>query len=203
MVSAPLTDQQIANVAKASGWTSTSEIAIAVAVALAESGGRPEATHVNSNGSTDYGLWQVNSIHGFDPNRLLTPTGNGSAAHQVYSEAGNKWTPWSTYKSGAYLAFLARGRAVAGSASAGGSVNDPPIDRPIPGVSSLSDLYSSITSLANWVSNANNWRRVGLFILGAILLTYGLFKVTGNNQLSPTTKAVAKAATTVAVKAAK
>src|SRR4051812_48178503 len=35
----------------------------AIAVALAESGGNDQAMHKNSNGSTDFGLWQINSVH--------------------------------------------------------------------------------------------------------------------------------------------
>lgn len=35
----------------------------AIAVALAESGGNTGATNKNQNGSSDYGLWQINSIH--------------------------------------------------------------------------------------------------------------------------------------------
>ncbi|WP_321816723.1 MULTISPECIES: lytic transglycosylase domain-containing protein [unclassified Paraburkholderia] len=33
------------------------------AIAIVESGGRPNVTNVNSNGSVDYGMMQINSIH--------------------------------------------------------------------------------------------------------------------------------------------
>ncbi|MGI8680922.1 MAG: transglycosylase SLT domain-containing protein, partial [Mycobacteriales bacterium] len=39
------------------------ELVTAVAVAGAESGWNPSATHVNSNGSIDRGEWQINSVH--------------------------------------------------------------------------------------------------------------------------------------------
>jgi lysozyme-related protein Hpa2 len=33
------------------------------AIAIVESGGRPDATNTNGNGSVDYGMMQINSIH--------------------------------------------------------------------------------------------------------------------------------------------
>lgn len=180
-----ISDQQIANCAKAGGWTTDAEIAIAVAVALAESGGNSEATHVNKNGSTDYGLWQVNSIHGFPVGDLLNGPGNAIFAHRVYLSQG--WKAWTTYKSGAYLAYLARGRAVAPNASASGAVTDPETHREIdiPGVSEFIDFIKFITS-------GHNWARIGFFVLGGMLLLIGLMQMTGHKP-SEVGKTVAKA----------
>ena len=50
-----VTPQQIAGYAIAAGFP-PDQIATAVAVALAESGGETTATNKNSNGSIDYGL---------------------------------------------------------------------------------------------------------------------------------------------------
>jgi hypothetical protein len=72
---------------------------IAAAFALAESGGDPTATHVNSNGSQDVGLWQINTTHG----ALATadPLGNAKSAIQI-SNNGSNWRPWCTaYTDGA------------------------------------------------------------------------------------------------------
>lgn len=72
---------------------------IAAAFALAESGGDPTATHVNSNKSQDVGLWQINTTHG----ALATadPLGNAKAAIQI-SNNGQNWRPWCTaYTDGA------------------------------------------------------------------------------------------------------
>ena len=86
-----------------------SQVAIAVAVALAESAGDPKATNHNTNGSVDFGLWQINTVHG----ALLTtgawclPADNAAMAHTVWTRAGGSWTPWATYNSGSYLAHLA------------------------------------------------------------------------------------------------
>ena len=71
----------------------------AAEIARAESGGQQNATDNNTNGSTDRGYWQVNSIHG----ALSTydPAGNARAAVQI-SHDGQDWSPWVTYQTGAY-----------------------------------------------------------------------------------------------------
>lgn len=80
-----------------------------VAIVQAESGGNPAATNHNTNGSTDYGLWQINSVH----SSLLShgvwndPQSNTNMAYQVWKSAGGSWSPWSTYNSGAYQKYMA------------------------------------------------------------------------------------------------
>lgn len=73
--------------------------AMAAAIAMAESGGNPNSTDDDSNGTADRGLWQINSTHGslssYDP---LT---NARAAVQL-SNNGTTWRPWCTaYSDGA------------------------------------------------------------------------------------------------------
>jgi hypothetical protein len=76
---------------------------MAAAIALAESAGNPNAENHNTNGSTDRGLWQVNSIWG--ALSTFSPTGNARAAIAI-SKNGTNWSPWTTYKTGAYQQFL-------------------------------------------------------------------------------------------------
>lgn len=115
-----LTDQQIANVAELSGWRGN-DLIIAIAVVFPESGGRSDAVSPpNKNGSRDYGLWQVNSVHGFPTKELLTAVGNGKDAHLVWTWQG--WNAWTTYRDGAYRPYLARATAAAGGAGIGGDV---------------------------------------------------------------------------------
>lgn len=77
---------------------------VAVAVALAESGGRPGATNTsNSNGSVDRGLFQVNSVHGHHSTFDLSA--NVAYAVQL-SHAGHDWSPWVAYTTGAYRRYL-------------------------------------------------------------------------------------------------
>lgn len=84
-------------------------LVIAVAVAIAESGGDARATNRNSNGSVDYGLWQINSIHrasGFDPSQAFEPHYNARWAYKI-SKNGTNWSPWVAFKNGRYKQFLA------------------------------------------------------------------------------------------------
>lgn len=88
-------------------------LVIAVAVAGAESGWNPSATHVNTNGSTDYGEWQINSIHAaiLRAGTWSNVNDNAIMAHKVWAAAGNSWTPWATYNSGSYQNFMTQARA--------------------------------------------------------------------------------------------
>lgn len=67
----------------------------AVAVVLAESGGRTDAV----SPSADYGLWQINQIHlrelGYTEQQLFDPNNNAWAAIQI-SGNGTNWGPWCT-----------------------------------------------------------------------------------------------------------
>lgn len=92
----------------------------AAAIAQAESGGcqyakagptddRPveECTYRETTSEDSYGLWQINrDAHPqFTPGSLYTPAGNAAAAVEV-SQAGLDFQPWTTFKDGAYLAYL-------------------------------------------------------------------------------------------------
>lgn len=67
--------------------------AMAAAIAMAESGGNPNATNNNGNGSIDRGLWQVNSVHGSQS--TYDPVANARAAIEI-SNNGTTWRPWCT-----------------------------------------------------------------------------------------------------------
>lgn len=76
---------------------------IAAAIAMAESGGNSTATCVDSNGSVDRGLWQINSVHGSQS--TYDPMGNARAAISI-SNNGANFSAWTTYTSGAYQRFM-------------------------------------------------------------------------------------------------
>jgi hypothetical protein len=84
---------------------------------MAESGGHSRSHNTNaSTGDNSYGLFQINMIGTMGPNRrkqfnlksndqLFDPLTNARAAYAI-SNHGTNWTPWSTYKSGAYKKYL-------------------------------------------------------------------------------------------------
>lgn len=107
--------EAIAQLAQRAGWRGR-HITLATAVALAESSGNPSATNANTNGSTDYGLWQVNDVHrssGFNPARGLEPLYNARQAHAVWERADGSWTPWVTFNEGLHLRFMPAARRAA------------------------------------------------------------------------------------------
>ncbi len=101
---------QIAVAARQAGFTGQ-DLIIAVAVALAESGGNAHAIgDVTIGGS--FGLWQIFCMAHPD---LIPPSDPDSVAwHDPYQNArfayevsgGHNWRPWSTYKHGTYLAHM-------------------------------------------------------------------------------------------------
>lgn len=107
-----LTASQIADLARNAGF-SGADLATAVAVALAESGGNVYAYNAETQAGTpqskgSYGLWQIyRQAHPeFDAWDLNDPQQNAKAAFAVYRSAGNSFHPWSTFKNGKYSAHL-------------------------------------------------------------------------------------------------
>lgn len=78
---------------------------------MAESGGvaSKDNAGLNPDGSTDYGLMQINSVHadmvGGDLEALRDPATNIKIAYSL-SHNGTDWTAWSTYNNGAYRKWL-------------------------------------------------------------------------------------------------
>ncbi|MGV9002382.1 MAG: transglycosylase SLT domain-containing protein [Candidatus Saccharimonadaceae bacterium] len=91
------------------------DVATARAICMAESGGDSTAdnTGLNSDGSNDKGLMQINSIHTpqlIGDTERFDPAQNVKAAYAIYKGAekrsGNGWTAWSSYNSGKYVKYL-------------------------------------------------------------------------------------------------
>jgi peptidoglycan hydrolase CwlO-like protein len=117
-----LNAEQIARVARQAGFTGDN-LVIAVAVALAESGGNAAAVGDVSIGGS-FGLWQVycvahpNLIPPWDPDSVAwyDPAQNARWAYKI--SGGSNWRPWSTYKHGTYLKHMAAAEAAAAGLTA-------------------------------------------------------------------------------------
>jgi hypothetical protein len=82
---------------------------IALAVQRAENPrGTCEIYHYNSDGTLDWGYFQINTVHlkrvGVNLRDLLDCKANIDFAYQLYTERG--FQPWTTFNSGAYRQFL-------------------------------------------------------------------------------------------------
>ncbi|OLF17481.1 transglycosylase SLT domain-containing protein [Actinophytocola xanthii] len=94
----------------------------AVAVALAESGGRTRA-HNDTPPDDSYGLWQINMIGALGRERrdqldldadrdLFDPAANARAAFAI-SEGGESFRPWTTFTTGRHERYLDQARRAA------------------------------------------------------------------------------------------
>lgn len=104
-----LTSSQILTLIQKVGFPAADQ-AIMVAIAFAESGGNTQALNTsNSNGSSDRGLFQINSIHGYNATSLMDGEFNARAALDIYRTQGLE--AWSAYNNGSYLKHLDAARA--------------------------------------------------------------------------------------------
>jgi hypothetical protein len=83
---------------------------VALAIQRAENPqGKCEIYHYNTDGTLDWGYFQINTVHlkrpGLNLRDLLDCKANIDFAYQLYRERGG-FTPWSTYNSGRYRSFL-------------------------------------------------------------------------------------------------
>lgn len=82
---------------------------IAAAIGLAESNGCSVAQNPNDNGGTQtsWGIWQISDgTHSEPVPNIYNPAVNAQQAVAKYSGAGDSFSPWGTYNSGAYKGFL-------------------------------------------------------------------------------------------------
>lgn len=192
-------DKDLANAAARAGFAGD-DVMIAVAVALAESGGRADVVSVTG----DYGPWQINNpAHPelFGANAWWDLGTNAAMARKVFTQAGNTWRPWSTYNSGKWQLYKGRGAAALIGMTLGPNIipGDPlgSIGATVgDGLSNAgqvaTDATGAITQLGNavksiagalfkaaaWTSSPDNWMRVGQVIVGGGLVIGALVVVT-------------------------
>lgn len=93
------------------------EFVTAFAVAMAESGGRPDAYNGNTrSGDQSYGLFQINMKGRLGPARrahfglasnddLYDPVTNAKVAFEM-SNGGTNWYPWGAFRNKSYRRYL-------------------------------------------------------------------------------------------------
>lgn len=163
---AALSDSQLASVVKQAGFPASSW-PTAIAIILAESGGNPNATHKNLNGSTDYGLFQINSVHGslLQQGSWSDPVANARMGLAVSSN-GSNWKPWTTFNTGAYRLFLPRASNASGS----------PVTPISPDIQQVS---SPVASTFGAIFDPHSYYRIGMFLFGTLLVLMSVESATG------------------------
>jgi hypothetical protein len=163
-----------------------SELQVAVAVALAESGGDSQAVN-DSSGAT--GLWQ--GYPGSDA--LLDPERNAQMAWTKYTGAGYSFRPWSAFNSRAYVTKL----PAAFIAVKGTHRDRPFITRPSawPGVQDVidftGDVGHDVAAFFGFITSGSTWLRLGEVLGGAVLLLFALYLLISKTTVGKDLKSVA------------
>ena len=81
---------------------------IALGIVASESNFNTEAWNINSNGTIDIGIWQINSVHfskeGCSIRDALDPIRATDCAHRIFEESG--WQSWTVFNNGAFSGHL-------------------------------------------------------------------------------------------------
>lgn len=162
-----LTAAQLYDLARGAGLSATAAV-VAAAVALAESGGNPDAVGdvgiQTDKWGPSIGLWQIRSLkadHGTgrtrDASRLADPTFNARSMAEI-SGAGSNWRPWSVFVSGRYRQYLDSVTTAADQPrhpradNASGSVENPETNTGGP-LGGLVDALNPFAAFDNWQSD--------------------------------------------------
>lgn len=153
------------------------DVNIAVAVALAESGGNPNA-HNSTPPDDSYGLWQINMLGALGPARrkqfgissnqeLFDPAKNARAAYAIWRSSG--WNAWTTYTRGTYKKYMDQ----VSNGSIPGAVSD--VKEAASGINPMAGVTSAINAVGQNIfkgtaSALGILVAVVLLVLGIVLL---------------------------------
>lgn len=163
-----MTVAQIAQIARDAGF-SENQIPTVVAIALAESGGNPQAHRkpsVPPHRDDSYGLWQINMLGDMGRDRLkkyglrsnedlFNPAVNAKVAYLM--SGGSNFRAWSTYKHGNYknkLPFVKKqlqdekSKKSGGQGGGSGSMNQS--------IKPVNKSYSKISSSTSYTEDATS-----------------------------------------------
>lgn len=202
------------------GFTGADTVATAVAVALAESGGKSDATNINADKwhSIDRGLWQINSHWHpeVSPAQAFDAVSCAKAAATI-SHGGTNWSAGSSTRNGAAQAQMGRAaKAVADyrSTNPGAFTGNAKIlgnlkalggstyTAPTSWTDSVVAIGTGFTAAAHWLSDSHNWIRILEVVGGSAALLIGLNMIASSGVGGPV-GAVASGTTKVTKAAAK
>lgn len=198
----------VARAAHAAGFPD-SQLVTAVAIAWAESSFDETASHRNSNGSVDYGLWQINTVHGYpelQSGAWRDPAVNAQLAYRVYTAQG--WNAWSTHKPTdpvgytryqtaipAAVAYVTQafgpGVAAAGAAGSAGGLVDSATGSAGDVISSAADIAKEPLAVLHWLEQPGTWQRIAKVGIGTALVVGGVYLLTRVQILEPAGEKVA------------
>jgi Lysozyme like domain len=175
----------VAGWARNAGW-SGKDLIVAVAVALAESGGNPNALgdkglvgQSAGNGQhwgPSVGLWQIRSIQEEtgkgtlrDERALVDPQSNANHAHAIWQQSG--WGPWSTHNNQSYLLWMPTATAAVGVAGTSSAAADA--------TSAVTSSASATLSVAEEPIKVLKWLTDPGTVMRAVKLAVGVGLILG------------------------
>ncbi len=180
-------DLEIGAAAAKAGW-SKKDLPVAIAVALAESGGNTSA-HATS-GEDSRGAWQINvrahpELATLD---LYNLNVNAQAAYGIWKKSG--WGPWSAHNNGSYLLYMGRGAAAAAVTNIGAAVTGGVADAAgaIPGV----DQAKVVAGFLSDLQNPAIWQRILKVVIGGALIMVGGFLIVQTQMAAPLASQIKK-----------
>lgn len=205
-----LSDEVLAGLVHSVGFSTTRthkggirEDVTAVAIILAESGGNPWA-HNDCPATRDdsYGLFQINMYGDLKAERaklynldstwnLFEPKKNAEVAYDLFKRRGNTFGDWSTYNSGSYLKYVARASKAVQAPSPDLPTLEGFLERNAP------DPVKGVADALAFVTDSENWKRLGLFVAGGIAIIVGVMLWA---KESPTVRSAVSTATSVATR---
>lgn len=182
--------KQIEAFARAAGFRGAGLVYMPV-IALAESGGDSDARGpkegTNSDGSVDWGLWQINSIHQKDHPTwseawLKNPQNNAQAAFILSGSGKNNLKPWDASKE-KWAPIIG---APTGINTPGEIVENIVEDTPIVSdtIDGIGNIAQAVGKGAGWISTPRNWLRVGFVVGGFALAISGAVVLVGPAKVS-------------------
>ena len=174
------------------GWVGK-DAQMAVAVALAESGGDPDQTSSNPDGGTNVGLFQLDTPGGVGAghtvSQLKAPALNAQIAHAQWVKDGRTFTKhWESANNGTAAAKLAE--ATSGKLSAkdftdtvgtlavvnqvAGNASGPGVDPAQAAAAGASGVLGQVGVLLTKITTPAFWGRIALVVVGGGLVLAGL-----------------------------
>lgn len=165
---------------------------IAAAIALAEDSGQDSVQQGQPYATTGWGDWQITPGNS-EPqvgtnNALLNPLTNAKAAVAKYEQAGNSFTPWTTFTSGKYLQFL-QGNVPA--QNQGSATTTPASTASAFGFSWPSEITNffqdgqAFVDKLMWLVMPSSWLRIGAFLIGIALLLLAIRALVAAGEGAP------------------
>jgi hypothetical protein len=182
--------------AQGTAYDTTQWAQLMAAIAEAESSGNPNAENTTDNNGTQtsWGLWQISlGNHNEPASNWNNPVENATLAINKLETQG--LSAWGTYDSGAYLAPLQANANVTPASSfpantgSGGSSNiGTLLSNPLGSTASTttSGIVSGLASSFGASSVQDALIRLGLVVLGGILIIVGITVMAGQKTLRAT-----------------